>query len=98
MIHSLADLESGKLIGIKRLKLACGLNHFPLEILELADSLEILDLSDNNLSELPESIVQLKKMKIIFFANNNFKVFPKNLASCPNLSMIGFKSNQIHTT
>ena len=97
MIHSLADLESGKLIGIKRLKLACGLNHFPLEILELADSLEILDLSDNNLSELPESIVQLKKMKIIFFANNNFKVFPKNLASCPNLSMIGFKSNQIHT-
>lgn len=97
MVHSLSDLQSGKLIGTKRLKLACGLTEFPMEILELADTLEILDLSDNHLTELPESIVQLKKMKIIFFANNNFKVFPKILASCPNLTMIGFKSNQLHT-
>lgn len=95
MVHSLEDLKLGKLKGVKRLKLACGLKSFPLEILSLADTLEILDLSGNHLSELPPEIVQLKKLKIIFFANNDFKEFPKVLAALPALSMIGFKSNQI---
>ena len=97
MIHSLEDLKSGKLIGSTKLKLACDLTEFPKEILSLADTLEILDLSDNKISELPENIFQLKKLRIIFFARNNFKVFPKVLSQCSSLSMIGFKSNQIHT-
>lgn len=97
MTHTLEDLKSGKLIGTKRLKLACGLKYFPEEIIGLADTLEILDLSDNQFSELPNSIAQLKKLKIIFFANNKFTTFPKILASCPALTMIGFKANQIHT-
>lgn len=97
MTHTLNDLKSGKLKGVQRLKLACGLKDFPEEILDLADTLEILDLSGNDLSELPDEISQLKKLKIIFFANNQFKEFPKKLASCQSLTMIGFKSNQIHT-
>ena len=95
MVHTIEDLKSGELIGLKRLKIASGLDVFPEEILTLRDSLEILDLSDNNMSELPEGIAQLKKLRIVFFANNNFKEFPSILKSCPNLSMIGFKSNQI---
>lgn len=97
MAHSLEDLKSGKLVGSKRLKLACGLTEFPLEILELSETLEILDLSGNSLSELPDSIQALKRLKIIFFANNQFKIFPKVLAELPSLTMIGFKANQIHT-
>jgi hypothetical protein len=97
MTHSLEDLKAGKLIGTKRLKLACGLKDFPEEILTLADTLEILDLSDNHLSALPDSIVQLKKLKIIFFERNSFTEFPTILASFPVLSMVGFKSNKIHT-
>jgi len=97
MTHSLEDLKSGKLIGVTRLKLASGLTEFPKEILTLADSLEVLDLSDNQLSELPESICQLKKLRILFFARNRFTVFPTILSEFPVLNMIGFKSNQIET-
>lgn len=95
MTHSLEDLKSGKLIGSKRLKLACGLKEFPEEILSLLETLEILDLSDNKLTELPDSICHLKKLKIIFFAKNQFTEFPSVLALCPSLEMIGFKSNKI---
>ena len=97
MTHFLEDLKSGKLIGSKRLKLACGLKKFPEEILSLADTLEVLDLSDNHMTELPNSISKLKKLKIIFFAGNSFTVFPSILSECPALSMIGFKSNCIKT-
>jgi len=97
MTHTLEDLKSGKLIGSKTLKLACGLKVFPLEILSLADTLEVLDLSDNQLAELPESIVKLKHLKVLFFARNNFTTFPIILKEFPVLSMVGFKSNQIHT-
>nr|WP_310421862.1 hypothetical protein [Chamaesiphon sp. VAR_48_metabat_135_sub] len=38
-------LRSGQLQGIKRLDLAAGLTEFPIEIFDLADSLEILNLS-----------------------------------------------------
>ena len=57
MKQTLEDLKSGKLIGSKTLKMACGLTEFPKEILSLADTLEVLDLSDNQLSELPDNIV-----------------------------------------
>ena len=96
-MNNLEQLLSGELKGTKTLKLSCQLKHFPSEILELADTLEILDLSDNQLSELPEKFSELKKLKIAFFSDNQFKVFPEVLAKCPNLTMIGFKSNQIHT-
>ncbi|WP_159023546.1 leucine-rich repeat-containing protein kinase family protein [Formosa sp. L2A11] len=97
MTHTLEALQSGALTGSKRLKLACGLTSFPEEIFALAETLEVLDLSDNKLSSLPESISQLKQLKIIFFARNNFTTYPTVLGNCPNLNMIGFKSNHIHT-
>ena len=97
MTHSLEELKSGNLVDSKRLKLACGLSEFPIEILSLADTLEILDLSDNHISELPATFSQLKKLKIVFFARNQFTEFPTVLANCPVLSMIGFKSNPMET-
>jgi Protein tyrosine and serine/threonine kinase/Leucine rich repeat len=88
-------LRSGQLQGIKRLDLAAGLTEFPIEIFDLADSLEILNLSDNHLRSLPADLGQLTKLKIIFLSNNDFEEVPEVLADCPNLSMVGFKSNKI---
>lgn len=94
-MHTLSQLKSGQLSGIKRLSLAENLSSFPLEILSLADSLEILDLSNNQLSSLPAELVQLHKLKVIFASNNNFETLPDILGQCPNLEMVGFKSNKI---
>ncbi len=88
-------LRSGKLQGIKRLDLAAGLTEFPIEIFDLADSLEILNLSDNHLRALPADLGRLNKLKIIFLSNNDFEEVPEVLADCPSLSMVGFKSNKI---
>lgn len=95
-MHTLTQLISGELKGVSRLKLAEQLNEFPMEILTLADSLEILDLSDNQLTTLPNELAQLKKLKIIFASNNLFTVLPEVLGQCENLDMVGFKSNQIN--
>jgi Leucine-rich repeat (LRR) protein len=67
MSHSLIDLKTGKLIGLKRLKLACGLNEFPKEILSLSETLEVLDLSGNQLTSLPDSISNSSFALIIYW-------------------------------
>lgn len=94
-MHTLAQLKSGELAGISRLSLSENLCEFPLEILSLADSLEILDLSNNQLTSIPDEIKQLKKLKILFASNNQFEILPTSLGQCENLEMIGFKTNQI---
>jgi len=94
-MNSLEMLRRGELTGVTKFSLSCGLETFPLEILNLADSLEILDLSNNKLSALPDDFGRLKKLRILFLSENAFKEIPKVLAQCAELTMIGFKSNQI---
>ena len=65
-MHTLLQLKSDELTGLKRLTLSENLTEFPLDILLLADTLEILDLSNNKLTTLPKEIAQLKKLKILF--------------------------------
>lgn len=95
-MHCLSELKSGALAGIKRLTLSENLTEFPLEILSLANSLEILDLSNNLLTDLPVELVQLTKLKILFASNNRFETLPSILGDCENLEMVGFKANQIN--
>ncbi|MBJ7539175.1 leucine-rich repeat-containing protein kinase family protein [Marinomonas transparens] len=96
-MHTLAQLCSGELKGITRLQLSENLTEFPSDIFDLADSLEILDLSNNALSELPDDLPRLTKLRILFCSNNRFTKLPEVLGQCQNLEMIGFKSNQIST-
>lgn len=58
-MNTLAQLKAGQLAGVTRLDLACGLTEFPREIFELADSLEILNLTGNALSSLPDDLHRL---------------------------------------
>jgi hypothetical protein len=92
---TLAALRSGQLRGITRLDLACELQEFPREIFALADTLEVLNLSGNALSELPDDLSRLSKLKVLFCSNNRFTRLPEVLASCVQLEMVGFKANSI---
>lgn len=94
-MHTLSSLRAGELAGIQRLDLSCGLTDFPREIFDLAESLEILNLSGNALSSLPDDLPRMHKLRVIFCSNNRFTILPRVLGQCPNLEMIGFKANQI---
>ncbi len=101
-LHTLHMLESGQITANslgpeKRLKLAENLKEFPREIFNLADSLEVLDLSNNQLSDLPFDLGRLQQLRILFLSNNQFDHIPAVLAECPKLEMISFKSNLVKT-
>ncbi len=96
-LDTLGLLQANQLTGSKRVSLSGGLTQFPAEIFNLADSLEILDLSNNLLSALPDDFGRLKHLKAAFFVNNAFKEIPDVLSHCPQLSIVGFKSNQIQS-
>ena len=94
-MDTLAQLKAGQLAGIKRLDLRCGLTEFPREIFDLADSLEILNLTGNALSSLPDDLHRLPHLRVLFCSENAFTELPECLGQCAQLSMIGFKSNRI---
>lgn len=94
-MHTLADLRAGKLAGITRLNLGADLDEFPEEIFSLADSLEVLDLSGNRLTELPADLHRLKRLKILFCSNNPFTRLPECLGQCEQLFFVGFKACEI---
>ena len=96
-MHTLDQLCAGQLAGIQRLDLSCGLTEFPSEIFDLADSLEILNLSGNRLSSLPNDLGRLHKLRVLFCSDNLFTTVPEVLGRLPHLSMVGFKANQIQT-
>jgi hypothetical protein len=94
-MNTLEQLRYGELTGCQRLNLSCGLTQFPQEIFSLADSLEILDLSNNSLVALPPDLSRLHKLRVLFCSNNRFATLPAVLGQCAQLEMVGFKANQI---
>ena len=96
-MQTLTQLKSGELVGVNRVKIAENLTTFPSELYALADTLEILDLTGNLLSRLPDDFYKLRKLKILFLSNNQFDHLPPVLGQCKQLEMIGFKANQIQT-
>lgn len=94
-MHSLEQLRRGELTGITRLDLSAELVEFPREIFDLADSLEVLNLSGNRLSSLPDDLPRLHRLRILFCSENAFTQVPAVLGQCPQLEMVGFKSNAI---
>ncbi|RZK22386.1 MAG: protein kinase [Hymenobacter sp.] len=96
-MHTLAQLRAGQLLGATRVDLSAGLTEFPRELFDLADSLEILNLSGNALAALPDDLPRLHKLRVLFCSDNQFAAVPEVLGQCAQLSMIGFKANQIRT-
>jgi len=94
-LNTLEQLRSGALQGTSRLKLCEGLRELPQAVYSLADTLEVLDLSGNELAELPADLPRLRRLKVIFASNNRFTRLPDVLGRCEALEMVGFKANQI---
>lgn len=92
---TLRALRNGECEEARELRISEGLEVFPEEILELSDTLEILDLSGNRLSDLPESFARLENLRILFLSGNRFTEVPRVLGRMPKLEMVGLKSNAI---
>lgn len=90
------DPHAGWQPGTQRLDLVgAGLTAVPPAVFALADSLEILDLSRNALTTLPEEFARLRRLRILFCSENQFTELPAVLGQLPALSMIGFRANRI---
>ncbi len=94
-MDTLAQLHAGELPGCRRLDLSADLAELPREIFDLADSLEILNLTGNRLSQLPDDLPRLYRLKVLFCSENQFEHLPEVLGKCDSLTMVGFKSNRI---
>lgn len=88
---SLSDMTSPS----NRFNLRDELKEFPREIFEMADTLEILDISGNALTSLPDDFDRLHKLRVLFCSDNPFPELPEVLGRCKSLSMVGFRSNRI---
>lgn len=94
-MHTLEQLRSGALAGTRRLDLSCRLTSLPPEVFGLADTLEVLNLSDNRLTSLPHDLPRLHRLKVVFCSGNPFTHLPEVLGDCPALQMVGFKGCQL---
>lgn len=95
-MHTLDDLQSGRLAGARHVRLCgLGLRHFPDELFDLASTLEVLDLSGNQLDSLPDDLHRLQRLQILFASNNPFTQLPPALGRCAQLEMVGFKACRI---
>ena len=93
---TLASLRAGHLAGATRLDLrGCGLHALPTEVLALADTLELLDLSGNQLQALPEAFASLQRLRVLFCSDNPFTELPPVLGRCATLDIVGFKACSI---
>lgn len=95
-MHTLEDLHRGALAGARHVQLShLGLTRFPRALFDLADSLEILDLSGNQLTQLPDDFGRFRQLRVLFASHNPWSELPPVLGQCPQLEMVGFKACHI---
>lgn len=93
---TLVSLRAGALRGATRLDLRhCGLTELPPEVLALAGTLQVLDVSGNALADLPAGLAACTRLHTLFASSNRFTHLPPVLGRLPALDTLGFKANQI---
>lgn len=91
MIQTLEALRRGELAGARELRLGERVTEFPREIFDLADTLEVLDLSGSVLTRLPDDLGRLTRLRALFCSGARFERLPPSLGDCAALSQIGFR-------
>lgn len=97
MSDVLSQLRNGQLAGSTRLDLSCRLIEFPREILDLADTLEVLNLTGNRLTHLPADLGSLRKLRVLFCSHNDFDHLPESIGDLPQMETVGFRANKIRS-
>jgi Leucine-rich repeat (LRR) protein len=59
--------------------------------------LEVLDLSDNNITTLPKSIGRLSKLKNLDLSGNNLESLPESIAGLKSLDKLNLYMNNLNT-
>ena len=90
---TLKALRDGDLAGARAVTLREDLTAFPRELFGLADTLEVLDLGGNALTDLPDDLGRLTKLRVLFCSGNRFERLPAGLGDCPALSQVGFRGS-----
>lgn len=90
-----SGLADGSLARAHHIRLSDELSSFPAALYQLAETLEILDLSGNQLSTLPDDMTRFTRLRIVFASNNPFTELPAVLGRMPQLEMLGFKACRI---
>jgi hypothetical protein len=90
-----SGLADGSLARAHHIRLSDGLTEFPAALYQLAETLEILDLSGNQLTTLPDDLTRFARLRILFASNNPFTELPSVLGRMPQLEMVGFKACRI---
>ncbi|MCR4305872.1 MAG: leucine-rich repeat domain-containing protein [Candidatus Daviesbacteria bacterium] len=65
------------------------------EALQVPDIACVLDLSEQNLTEVPEGVYKLEKLNDIDLSNNNLTSIPQKLIDMPNMVSINLSTNNI---
>ncbi len=66
-----------------------------LESLQHCPALTLLDLSDNKLTQLPESVVKLQNLTSLYLANNQLTQLPESVVKLQNLTSLYLADNQL---
>ncbi|CAG8509271.1 6453_t:CDS:2 [Diversispora eburnea] len=90
VFHPMVKLPKLKelLISLNRIESFGPLFHNTLE-------LEILDIGDNNLKEIPEGLIALKGLKRLDLSNNDLKILPAELGMLKTLDFLGWEGNPL---
>lgn len=92
MTQTLNALRRGDLAGARELRLREPVTEFPREVFDLADTLEVLDLSGSVLTSLPDDLGRLGKLRAMFCSGARFGRLPPSLGDCAALSQVGFRA------
>ncbi|GAA6141894.1 leucine-rich repeat-containing protein kinase family protein [Hydrogenophaga sp. 5NK40-0174] len=93
MNNTLEQLERGAMAGAQRLDLqAAGLSVLPEAVKGLAGSLEVLNLTGNQLSDLPDWLADFEKLKVVFASHNAFTHLPEVLGTLPRVEVVGLRA------
>ena len=68
------------------------MRELPREVLDLADTLERLDLGGNPIETLPADFGRLKRLRVLFCSNTRFARLPSVLGDCASLSQVGCRN------